>query len=100
MDIGIYHKIKHIADLALRKGRRDGSIIAQPCEVCHNPKVDGHHPNYLKPEEIVWLCRKHHGAAHKGVVQMLGDESIYRDDCRYIVTCCQAVLVGETIITM
>jgi len=37
-----------------------GKIIKRPCEVCGTLKVDGHHPNYKKPLEVIWLCRKHH----------------------------------------
>ena len=38
-----------------------GKITKKPCVVCGETKVDGHHPDYSKPYEIIWLCRKHHG---------------------------------------
>lgn len=42
-----------------------GKIQRQPCEVCGNPKVDGHHDDYSKPLDVRWLCRKHHQEHHK-----------------------------------
>lgn len=42
-----------------------GKITRQPCEVCGNPKVDAHHPDYSKPREVNWLCRKHHMERHR-----------------------------------
>jgi tRNA U34 5-carboxymethylaminomethyl modifying enzyme MnmG/GidA len=35
-----------------------------PCEVCGNPKSQGHHTDYTKALEVRWLCRKHHMEAH------------------------------------
>ena len=36
-----------------------------PCSIkwC-DEKAERHHPDYKKPEEIIWLCRKHHLAIH------------------------------------
>jgi hypothetical protein len=42
-----------------------GIIIKQPCSVCGDPKVEGHHEDYNKPLEVVWLCRPCHMAHHK-----------------------------------
>lgn len=44
---------------------RSGKIIKFPCEKCGNQKVDGHHPDYSKPLEVMWLCRKHHKEEHR-----------------------------------
>jgi hypothetical protein len=35
-----------------------------PCVVCGNPKTDGHHEDYSKVLDVVWLCRKHHMERH------------------------------------
>jgi|SRR5215472_7140805 len=38
---------------------------AMPCSIegCTN-LGERHHPDYKKPKDIVWLCRKHHKAEH------------------------------------
>jgi hypothetical protein len=36
-----------------------------PCRVCKEKKTDGHHPDYLKPLEVIWLCRLHHKEQHR-----------------------------------
>lgn len=40
---------------------RAGLIERQACQVCGTEiRVDGHHPDYSKPLEVIWLCRTHH----------------------------------------
>ena len=57
--------IKSAAHIISGNAIRDGKLIKQPCEVCGEIKVDGHHDNYEKPLEVRWLCRKHHAEHHK-----------------------------------
>ncbi len=42
-----------------------GHITRRPCEVCSSTKVEVHHPDYNKPLEIMWLCKKHHAEWHR-----------------------------------
>ena len=42
-----------------------GKIIKKPCEVCGIEKSEGHHKDYSKPFEVMWLCRRHHNEWHK-----------------------------------
>lgn len=44
---------------------RDGRLIRQPCEVCGADKVEGHHLDYDKTLEVIWLCPTHHREAHR-----------------------------------
>jgi hypothetical protein len=45
---------------------RDGRVIPWP--VCALPDCDGkpqgHHPDYSRPLDVVWLCEEHHRQAH------------------------------------
>lgn len=50
--------------LRVAKARLNGELPRQPCEVCGDPKTDGHHDDYSKPLEIRWLCRSHHRQHH------------------------------------
>jgi len=45
--------------------RRTGRLVPKPCEVCGKKKVDGHHEDYRRPLVVKWLCRTHHGIAHR-----------------------------------
>jgi hypothetical protein len=44
-----------------------GALIKKPCNVCGSIKVEGHHPNYDEPLNVIWLCKKHHVEAHATV---------------------------------
>lgn len=56
---------KHQAHILLNQAVRRGDIQRKPCEVCSNPQVEGHHEDYTKPLEVIWLCRKCHYNHHK-----------------------------------
>jgi hypothetical protein len=43
---------------------RAGRLTREPCH-CGHKKVEGHHRDYSKPLDIVWLCKKHHAEADK-----------------------------------
>lgn len=44
-----------------------GKIKRDPCVECGNPKTEGHHEDYSKPLEVIWLCTKHHMERHRKV---------------------------------
>ena len=56
---------------AYRKARKLGLLQKQPCEVCGNPNAGGHHDDYGKPLEVVWLCGRHHVQRHNERGRML-----------------------------
>jgi hypothetical protein len=41
-----------------------GKLKKLPCQECGDLNVDGHHEDYSKPLEVIWLCRKHHAKKH------------------------------------
>lgn len=40
-----------------------GKMTPLPCFVCGD-KAEGHHPDYSRPLDVVWLCPSHHKLAH------------------------------------
>lgn len=56
-------KASHIVSNAVR----DGKLTKTPCHICGVEKVEGHHPDYSKPLNVVWLCTEHHKEVHRMV---------------------------------
>ena len=57
---------KRVAVIMVNNAVRDGRLAKLPCEVCGTTKrVQGHHDDYSKPLDVVWLCPKHHAERHK-----------------------------------
>jgi hypothetical protein len=48
----------------LRYAVRSGKIKIRPCEICGDIKVHGHHDDYSKQLDVIWLCSKHHKWIH------------------------------------
>jgi len=57
--------VKKMAQQAVHIAIRSKKLIRKPCAVCGNLKVDAHHPDYSRPLEVIWLCRKHHIEIHR-----------------------------------
>jgi hypothetical protein len=56
---------KRAAHVIVGNAIRDGKLLSMPCEVCGVEDVHGHHSDYNKPLEVMWLCPEHHKAWHK-----------------------------------
>jgi len=56
---------KKRAHTKVHKAIREGVLKREPCVVCGALKVDGHHPDYSKPLEVIWLCHAHHQQIHQ-----------------------------------
>jgi hypothetical protein len=61
------HKHKWIARAKARYAVQKGLIIKpKKCEVCELIKpLQGHHEDYSKPLEVIWLCQSCHAEADK-----------------------------------
>lgn len=57
--------LKRKAEIAFHNAVNRGKLIRQPCEMCGNPKSEGHHHDYTKPLEVTWVCRQHHKDIHR-----------------------------------
>jgi hypothetical protein len=56
--------IKPVANTILSNAIKYGSIKRLPCEICGSKKSEGHHEDYSKPLDVVWLCSRHHSDRH------------------------------------
>lgn len=52
------------AHKAISRAIRLGHLQRKPCDVCGQAPAEGHHDDYSKPLEVVWLCRSHHRQRH------------------------------------
>lgn len=50
------HEARWKAHYAIAMGR----LVRQPCCVCGVIPADAHHEDYMKPLEVIWLCRPCH----------------------------------------
>lgn len=57
--------IQRAARIQVGNALRSGKLVKQPCEVCGEIKVHGHHDDYSKPLDVRWLCTTHHAAWHR-----------------------------------
>lgn len=64
-----YEKLK--ANQKVRKSLMSGRRKKEPCYICNNCKVEGHHPDYSRPHHIIWLCKIHHSWVHNNRLSIL-----------------------------
>ena len=58
------HKERYQAKEMLERLVNKGIIQRLPCAKCGEINGQGHHPDYSKPLEVVWLCQAHHSEEH------------------------------------
>lgn len=61
----VKHMGKHLARLRLNHAVSTGKVEKLPCKVCGRDKAEGHHEDYSKPLDVIWLCRQCHADTHK-----------------------------------
>lgn len=59
------HPNRRKANVIVGNAVRDGKLNKHPCFICGNTNVQGHHPDYDRPLDVIWLCVKHHKETHK-----------------------------------
>ena len=55
---------KSIFNRAIRTGMLLRPKQCSKCFVIPNRTIEGHHPDYSKPLEVLWLCHRCHRIAH------------------------------------
>lgn len=58
------NKSKRAAHYLLSNAIRDGKIKRGVCQICSCEKVEGHHYDYTRPLNVIWLCNEHHVKIH------------------------------------
>lgn len=56
------NKVK--AQRKLQKAIKLGKVFKRACLFCQKSETIGHHPNYDKPLEVIWVCKIHHRQIH------------------------------------
>ena len=57
-------EVKKRARTIYKTALRRGKLVRTPCHICGATEVEGHHPDYSRPLDVVWLCKKHHQEIH------------------------------------
>ena len=60
-ELAIRRKARTTYKTALKRGK----LQRLPCQVCGEAESDGHHPDYSRPLDVVWLCKPHHDEVHR-----------------------------------
>lgn len=63
------HENRHKQEcyIQYRKAIRDGILVrSSVCQICsaENCKIDGHHHDYSKPLDVIWICKGCHMKIH------------------------------------
>ena len=53
------------ARIKYKNAVRRGKLQRSPCMVCGEVKTHGHHRDYNRPLDVLWLCEYHHKEWHK-----------------------------------
>lgn len=58
------NRLKRKAHSTFWEAIQAGRVVKLPCACCGAPEVEGHHPDYSRPLDVIWLCRPHHIKLH------------------------------------
>jgi hypothetical protein len=60
------NRIAVLARNAVCAAVKCGTLKRKPCSVCGKKKaIEGHHEDYSRPLDVIWLCQKHHHELHE-----------------------------------
>ena len=65
-------RVEHFVQWMIKKGEIQRPSCCQECSA--TTKIDAHHDNYLKPLDIMWLCRTCHSKRHQKLKQIIVKE--------------------------
>jgi len=57
--------IERAAHDAVKNALKNGTMQAQPCEICGDLNSETHHDDYTKPLDVRWLCKIDHKVWHR-----------------------------------
>ncbi len=74
----IEHSVEVLARGEVRKAISRGDITRGSCQVCGEENAQGHHEDYTKPLDVLWLCDTHHKRLHGGqsVAEMMTEHHL------------------------
>ena len=62
---------KALARDLLKQKIRSGKILRLPCAYCgSNIKIHGHHEDYSRPYDVIWMCHRHHSNYHNKLIPL------------------------------
>jgi hypothetical protein len=61
---------QNMARSLLNDAIRTGKMTKGACVICGEVRTQGHHSDYSKPLDVIWLCQSHHRQLHLGKLDM------------------------------
>lgn len=61
------NRLKIAVHRQVKKALAIGLLKKQPCTRCGSDRSQGHHEDYSKPLEVIWLCALHHAERHREI---------------------------------
>ena len=59
------------AHSAVARAIRSGALVREPCKTCGSVESVGHHEDYDKPLEVIWMCAPCHVRHHQRLKKSL-----------------------------
>lgn len=60
------YELKSEATRIYRRALLRGELVRDPCIICGSDhRIHGHHEDYARPLDVLWLCAAHHTGAHR-----------------------------------